>query len=174
MLSQYKRKKNTSKTDQMNAKKKPHNVPSEVKILEPTPEVVLSESDSDFSDSSSDEYEEMLLSSMRIPKTSQKEQSEIKPIEPAPVKMKPTKEPKKTLETLTQDTQEVTTPVTPKSKPKKKRRRPRTVVNKYYMPRDKSPVKKPIVEQSRRVSYIGLGGSISLQSNQLRNRIINF
>jgi len=183
MLSQYKRKKNTTKTAVMNAKRK--SAPGKkkdfkiVKIPNQVKKDSSSDSDSDgdsSSDSDLDEYEELLLNSIRLPESKQKK-TEKKPTQPTPEaqptpEVQPTPQPQPTPEAQPQ----------PQSKPAKRRSR-KKVIKKYYINK-KEPKKvdqkqqhqqqhQQQFDQGRRVSYIGMG-SFPLQSNGLRSRIINF
>lgn len=177
MLSQYKRKKNTTKTAVMNAKRKSTpgkkkdfkivKIPNQVKSDSSTD----SESDGDSSsDSDLDEYEELLLNSIRLPESKQKK-TENKPTQPTP-EAQPTPE----VQPQPQPTPEAQPQ--PQSKPAKRRSR-KKVIKKYYINKkepkkeDQKQQQQQQFDQGRRVSYIGMG-SFPLQSNGLRSRIINF
>jgi hypothetical protein len=172
MLAQYKKPRTNAQ-----AKK------NQVKIVEKKRQAKAereeqSGTDSDYSDSSDSEYEEILVSNLKkypLPKhASEKEDPEVLP---PPLKLE--------RQVAANHSNHFTEPKKdPPKQPKKARKK--IVIKKYYQQRqsktvekqkEASPKSKPIdIPQPKRTSYIGLGGVSQTQrtSHSMRNRLLNW
>jgi hypothetical protein len=162
-------------------------------VIEATAPVESSESESDYSDSSDSEYEEILISNLNKTKIKEDKKEEKKdlPSEPAKLKREETK-----IQEIPNHANHFTEPKSEPidiPKPKNKSKSKRVVIKKYYNYKPKSERKRDVIEAKEevkpepkpepkkedpkpRLNYLGFNtGNIKNDTRQhMTNRIFNW